>query len=589
MGTFAQRLERLLKPPLEENDEGARRVAQLLPRILLVGVLFVVGYAPLAAVLVPGDPVRLLVHHGTLVAAAVLIAVVFRRGHIRAAGVLTVALLWAHVTLSLWLHGGLETPVLGTYLIVVLLAGMLFGFRGALLSVGVCLASSLGILVAGESGLLPIVPAPTPLRIFVVFAANIGLMVGFAYLAALEVRRTHRAVEQEVAERRSAQEQLIESRARAQSFIDSSPMGIHLYRLEPDGRLVLTGANPAADRILGIDHEPLVGRLIEEAFPSLAATDVPDQYRRICREGVPWNREEVVYQDEKIRGVYQVHAFQTAPRHMATLFLDATEKRRQEEERQKLEEQLRQSQKLEAVGRLAGGVAHDFNNLLMVITAHGELLRRGLDPDDPRLRKLEQIMTAAERASLLVRQLLAFSRAQVLEPRVTDLNRLVSDVARTLRPVMGSGVRVVTRLTPEVGHVRIDRAQFEQVLMNLAVNARDAMPGGGTLELCTARREMQAGGAVPDGSYAVLAVKDSGVGMDAETRSRAFEPFFSTKSSGEGTGLGLAMVYGIVQQSGGHVTLESEPGRGSVFWIHLPRADGAGSEADVIARTAGPA
>jgi signal transduction histidine kinase len=169
---------------------------------------------------------------------------------------------------------------------------------------------------------------------------------------------------------------------------------------------------------------------------------------------------------------------------------------------------------------------------------------------------------------------------------VTDLNRLVSEVARTLRPVMGADVRVLTRLAPEVGHVRIDRTQFEQVLMNLAVNARDAMPDGGTLELSTGRREVQAGGAVPAGSYAVLSVEDSGVGMDAETRSRVFEPFFSTKSSGEGTGLGLAMVYGIVQQSGGHVTLKSEPGRGSVFWIHLPTVDGVRAEGTATARTA---
>jgi hypothetical protein len=274
---------------------------------------------------------------------------------------------------------------------------------------------------------------------------------------------------------------------------------------------------------------------------------------------------------------------------MATLFLDITERRRQEEARRRLEEQLRQSQKLEAVGRLAGGVAHDFNNLLMVITAHGELLRRGLEPDDPRLQKVQQITSAADRASQLVRQLLAFSRAQVLEPRVTDLNRLVSDAARTLRPVMGADVSIVTHLTPQAGHVRIDRAQFEQVLMNLAVNARDAMPAGGTLELCTSRREVETGGAVPAGSYVVLSVKDSGVGMDAEIRSRVFEPFFSTKSSGGGTGLGLAMVYGIVQQSGGHVKLESEPGRGSIFRIHLPLVEAAGSEGTVAGRTARPA
>jgi signal transduction histidine kinase len=285
------------------------------------------------------------------------------------------------------------------------------------------------------------------------------------------------------------------------------------------------------------------------------------------------------YEDDKVRGVYQIHAFQTAPGQMATLFLDVTERRRQESERRRLEEQLRQSQKLEAVGRLAGGVAHDFNNLLMVITAHGELLRRGLDRGDPRLGKVEQIMSSAERASSLVKRLLAFSRAQVLEPRVLDLNTLVAEVAQTLRPVLGPRVSLVTTPSPRPGHVKVDRAQMEQVLMNLALNARDAMPSGGTLDLSTAHRDVSPGEAVPPGPYVVLSVRDTGVGMDAETRRHVFEPFFTTKSTGGGTGLGLAMVYGIVQQSGGHVTLESGPGRGSLFLIYLPRVAAPGATA----------
>jgi signal transduction histidine kinase len=583
MSSLVARVERLMVPPAGGRDERTRRVIWLLPRILLVGVLFLVAYTPVAVLLAPGGLWHLLGLHGVLVAAAVLVALTLRQGHVRLAAGLTVAIPWAHVTLSLWLHGGLETPVLGTYYLVVLVAGILFGFRGALASLGLCLASSLVILSAGEMGLLPAVASPRPLHIFIVFAANIGLMVGFAYLAADDVRRAHRAMEEEIAERRSAQERLLASEARASSFIESSPMGIHLYGLDPDGQLVLTGANPAADRILGIDHGPLLGLPIEEAFPPLAATDVPGHYRRICQDGVPWNREQLAYEDDTIRGVYQVHAFQTAPRRMATLFLDVTERRRREEERRKLEGQLRQSQKLEAVGRLAGGVAHDFNNLLMVITAHGELLRRGLEPGDPRLGKLEQITNAAERASRLVGRLLAFSRAQVLEPRVLDLNTLVAEVAHTLRPVLGSRVSLVTTPSPQPEHVKVDRAQMEQLLMNLALNARDAMPSGGTLDLSTTHRDVPPGEAVPPGPYVVLSVRDTGMGMDSETRRHVFEPFFTTKSAGEGTGLGLAMVYGIVQQSGGHVTLESVPGRGSVFLIYLPRVTAPGATASPVA------
>jgi CheY-like chemotaxis protein len=245
-----------------------------------------------------------------------------------------------------------------------------------------------------------------------------------------------------------------------------------------------------------------------------------------------------------------------------------------------MEEQLRQSQKMEAVGRLAGGIAHDFNNLLMVIMGHGELLRRSLTPDDPRLRKVQHVMGASERAARLVRQLLAFSRKQVLEPQVVDLNALVAETARMLRPLLGEDVAVVTRLDPALGRARVDPAQIDQVLMNLAVNARDAMPRGGTLVLETTNVDPPSPG--PDGAragpgrYVALTVRDTGHGMDETTRARAFEPFFTTKAGLGGTGLGLAMVYGIVQQSGGHVQLDSAPGRGSSFRILLPRAPGRG-------------
>ena len=244
-------------------------------------------------------------------------------------------------------------------------------------------------------------------------------------------------------------------------------------------------------------------------------------------------------------------------------------------ERRKLEQQLWQSQKLEAVGRLAGGIAHDFNNVLNVVMGYTELLARPLPPDGPERKKLDKILTAAQRAASLTRQLLAFSRQQVLQPRVLDLGAVVEDVAAILRRSVGEDVALSTRRTA-TGRVRADPGQMEQVLLNLAVNARDAMPTGGELTIETADVDLDDLYArlhppVVPGRYVMLAVSDSGEGMDAATQARIFEPFFTTKGKGKGTGLGLSTVYGIVKQSGGYVWAYSELGVGTTFKIYLPR------------------
>jgi signal transduction histidine kinase len=245
--------------------------------------------------------------------------------------------------------------------------------------------------------------------------------------------------------------------------------------------------------------------------------------------------------------------------------------------------QLLQAQKMQAVGLLAGGIAHDFNNLLTVISSRGELLRDRLAADDPRRVSAESILRTAEQATRLTRQLLAFARKQPYEPVALDLNTLVADAQHVLGRLLPAGIELRLGLDPSLGRVTADPGQMEQVLLNLVVNARDAMPGGGRLTITTGNVDIDApaagrAGSPPAGRYVMVAVGDTGVGMDAATQARIFEPFFTTKAPGRGTGLGLSTVYGIVERHGGHITLESAPGIGTTFRIHLPRVavDAAG-------------
>jgi len=264
------------------------------------------------------------------------------------------------------------------------------------------------------------------------------------------------------------------------------------------------------------------------------------------------------------------------------LVTDVTERLRAEEALRASEEQLRQSQRMEAVGRLAGGVAHDFNNLLTVVNGYSELALRRLEDGDPLRRSVEEIRRAGERAAHLTRQLLAFSRKQILQPKILDLNALVGESGKMLRRVIGEDVEIVLALRPDLWKVRADPAQLDQVLVNLAVNSRDAMPSGGTLSIATDNAVIGAEGArladsTQVGPHVLLKISDTGCGMDDETLARIFEPFFTTKETGKGTGLGLSTVYGIVRQSGGFITVESEVGRGTTFSIYLPCA---GEEAE---------
>src|SRR6266511_172737 len=330
--------------------------------------------------------------------------------------------------------------------------------------------------------------------------------------------------------------------------------------------------NPAYTQLIGYTVAETMGRTFLESVVREDRERVWEYYEK-CLQGqlVPAQYEVGLLTRDGRRVSMEVKPcvidYQGQPASMVVM-RDLTERKR-------LEEELRQAHKMEAVGRLAGGIAHDFNNLLTVIGGYSELLLRRFDPADPAHQQAEAIMTAANHAAALTRQLLAFSRRQVLEPKVLDLNAVVTTMGRILQRLIGEDIELVTGLDPALGRVNADPGQLEQVLLNLAVNARDAMPQGGRLTLETANVELDEADAhwhvgVAPGRYVRLAVHDTGIGIDADTASHLFEPFFTTKEPGQGTGLGLATVYGIVTQSGGHIEVDSTPGRGTTFTIYLP-------------------
>ncbi|HEX4782921.1 MAG TPA: PAS domain S-box protein [Candidatus Sulfotelmatobacter sp.] len=363
------------------------------------------------------------------------------------------------------------------------------------------------------------------------------------------------------------------SEARYRSLVQSSVYGI--YRSSLEGRFL--DVNPALITMLGYGsaEEVLLLDPTKDVFAHTEEhTRLIDEFRRTGRlDGieVKWKRSDGTAITVRISGRAVSSADEPAD-VLEAIAEDVTDRR-------VLEDQFRQAQKMEAVGRLAGGVAHDFNNLLMVISGYAEVMLAALDSDHRLREKALAIQQASDRATTLTRQLLAFSRKQLLELKVVDVNAIVADMERLLRPLIGENVQFITSLSPDAAHIRADAGQLEQVLMNLVVNAKDAMPNGGTLTIQTEKivvDESHRRGPtfIRPGHYVLLSVSDTGMGMDKETQSRIFEPFFTTKEKGKGTGLGLSTVYGIVKQSGGYVMVQSEVNRGTTFQIYLPRVEG---------------
>jgi hypothetical protein len=360
---------------------------------------------------------------------------------------------------------------------------------------------------------------------------------------------------------------------------------IWIWDLE-EGRCVYV--SPSVEQLRGFSPEEILAQPLDQAMlgDSYRGAVAEIESRRAAvesgDEGVRIRTNEVVYvckdgttvaTETVTKLVSGVHG---RVRYVIGVSRDITALKRAEAEKTKIEDQLRQAQKLESVGRLAAGVAHDFNNLLTVINGFSRLLLRGMEAGDPLREGLEEIHKAGERAAGLTQQLLAFSRKQMLQPRVLDLNRVVDEMRPMLERLMGEDVEVCVKLHAEATTIRADPHQLGQVLMNLAVNSRDAMPNGGRISIETGlvqwgESEIQSRPGAHAGPYVMLAVSDTGVGMNEETRGHIFEPFFTTKGVGKGTGLGLSTIHGIVEQSGGYIEAVSEVGRGTTFKIYMPK------------------
>ena len=363
---------------------------------------------------------------------------------------------------------------------------------------------------------------------------------------------------------------LRESRHLLQSIIDFSAAVIYVKDLE--GRYLLI--NRRYEELFHITKEAIRGHTDRDLFPEESANVFQANDLRALEEGRPVEYEETASQDDGLHTYisikYPLRDDSGKPYALCGISTDITQIKA-------YEGQLRQSQKMEAIGRLAGGISHDFNNLLMAINGYSSMALEGMPPTDPHHNFIVEVLKAGERAAGLTRQLLAYSRMQILEPRILNLNEIVADLEKMLRRLIGEDVDLVTSLTADLGPVRADRGQVEQVLLNLSINARDAMPRGGRLTLETQNVVLDRSYAsthpeVDPGTYVVLIVSDTGTGMTPDVLAQIFEPFFTTKELGKGTGLGLSVVYGIVKQSGGTISVVSEPGKGTTFRVYFPES-----------------
>ena len=381
---------------------------------------------------------------------------------------------------------------------------------------------------------------------------------------------------EDITDRKLLEDQLLQAQQKYRDIVENAVVGI--FQSTPEGRYI--SVNPAMANMLGYDSpQDLVASITDITQQVYVDPKSREEFKRLAREqGAATNFECQAYRKDGSKMWLCANIRAISKNGVLVRYEGMNEDVTQ---RKLLEDQLRQAQKMEAVGQLAGGIAHDFNNTLSIITGYSDLLQMELPIGDPAHRYAGQITKAGRRASALIRQLLAFSRKQVIQPVVLDLNAATREFENMMRRLIGEDIEITFKRSPDLGRVKMDPGQVEQILMNLAVNARDAMPQGGSLCIETANVELDETYArqnvhVTPGPYVMLSVSDTGCGMDKETQLHIFEPFFTTKEVGKGTGLGLSTVYGIVKQNAGHIRAYSALGEGTTFRLYLPRlGDGA--------------
>ena len=569
------RIKELLAAPVFPGDEEKTRTAAIM------NVLFLTALA--SQMLTPFFWLFGSVNHAIFVPLWVLESVggiaLLRHGYVRAASIigLTTAIILINVTVIE--TEGVASPVFSSHLIIAGCAGLVLGWRAMVVAVSTSILSGLVIMVLQSRGIIHPAQHKDPLLvdwlsyavIFIIATILLGLMVRNLNYAFIKTRL-------ELAERVKAERAMQESETRYRTLFEALPVAITVVDCDT-GRYV--DANATAEKLFGMK----LGELMNAGPMELSPPKQPDgrlskdagaKYLAAAINGetpaFEWTHRTLAGREMQCE-IRLVRLPSQTQRLVEASLLDMTERKR-------LEAHILHAQKMESVGLLAGGVAHDFNNLLAVIISSVELLDMKLT--DPALKaQTADVRRAAARASQLTRQLLAFSRKQILQPTVLNMNGILTELEKMLRRLIGAHIDVQLDLAQDAYFIKADRGQLEQVILNLAVNARDAMPKGGTLKIVTRNVDPGPGPAAagaPPGSYLLLEVADSGCGMDAATRARLFEPFFTTKEVGQGTGLGLSTAHGIVKQSGGYITVESEVGKGSTFRIYLPRTDSRSSD-----------